>query len=234
MLNSIIDLLSVMSVAHFQAKQAVSATYANDKTHTSTWIEEKKQQKREEVKNDFLDKLLNVHERLRVEGDAVLQKIGRICFPLSTHPVEASRTAGELQAMSAMLTIQQPLTSASKLDMIQAALSIGRVDFAWTIINAEKARIASRMDSVAPVASDTALLKAMNALVARWNLSGELAGLLEEKALIPQIEQRVQEMERFVLNPHLTGQFIATQDIEGMSQEAVRENLASINFIMSQ
>jgi hypothetical protein len=232
-LNSIIELLKVTAVAHGNAKQSVAATFTPDGIHTTTWIEEQKQAKRLSIKTEYLGKMLSIHDRLRVEGDAVLKSIGRIKYPVATHPLESSRIAGEAQLQTAFLFLQAKPSPKTVLSSVEEALAIGRTDYAWTIINAEKARIASRSASVMPDASDTALLRGMSEIVARWDLRGELSQLEAEKELIPAIRERAESFERFIQNEHLTGQFVPRDEIESMTESEVGANLESVNWSMS-
>jgi hypothetical protein len=233
MLHAIVDLLKIMSTAHGAAKASVAETFKPDGVHTTDYLENQRQTKRIQIKVDYLGKMLAIHDRLRVEGDAILKRIGSIKYPLSTNPLESSRTAGELQSMSAMLTIQTPLTSARKLDLIANALSIGRTDYAWTLIDAERGRISSISDSVAPNPNDKALLKGMSEIVARFDIKGELAGLEQERELIPEIREHAEAFERYIGNEHLTGSFVTVSEIRTMSEDDTRANIDSVNFVMS-
>jgi hypothetical protein len=233
MLHAIVDLLSVMSVAHFQAKQSVAATFPPDGVHTGDWLESQKQAKRLSIKTEYLGKMLSIHDRLRVEGDAVLKSIGRIKYPAATHPLESSRIAGEAQLQTAFLFLQAKPSPKTVLSSVEEALAIGRTDFAFCLIDSERARIASISSSTAPNPTDKAEIKALDAIVARWDLRGGLSQLEAEKELIPAIRERAESFERFIQNEHLTGQFVPRDEIESMTESEVGANLEAVNWSMS-
>lgn len=230
--QSVREMLQASIVGYNEKKRALQTALFNDSEHSESWKVEQKQRKQEELKNETASNLVDIQNRLlKAESETAL-KIGRIKFPSSTSSLEAIRTAGEVQLNTAQLFLMREHSRASILSSIRNALTLGRTDYAFSLI--EGAREAVKPESTGMFSRESEqFLQDLAQIEQGFDGTGSLGVLAGELGGVPETEATIRQFQAFLTNEHLTGPFIPLAVVREMSEAEIGQNLESVNFVVS-
>jgi hypothetical protein len=212
-------------------KKNLQELYRNDREHSPSYIQEQLQIKREALKTETAGNLVDIQLRLAAAVEGTRSKLGSIKFPSVTSSLEATKTVGEVQQNTAQLFLMREHSRESILSSIRNALTLGRVDYAFALI--EGAREAVKPVNGMVSQEGKQFLQDLAQIEAAFDATGKLAALSTELEGVPEIAQTIQHFQRFIVNEHLTGSYIPLAVVKEMSEAEIQANLESVNFAVS-
>ena len=227
------EMLQASITAYNEKKRALHTAFFQDNEHSESWKVEQRQRKQEELKNEYAGNLVDIQNRLsKAESNTALQ-VGRIKFPLVSSTLNENRTVGELQRNSAELYLAREHSHAGILSSIRSALMLGRMDYAFLVI--EGAREAVKPEGTGVFSRESEqFLQDLVAIETAFDATGNLGALAGELAGVPEIVETLKGFQAFLMNENLTGSFIPMSVVREMTQAEVQANLESVNFAVSQ
>jgi hypothetical protein len=230
-IQSVKEMLQASITAYNQKKATLYDSLFNDSEHSESWKSEQKQRKQEELKNEYASNLVDIQNRLTAARNDTALQVGRIKFPSSTSSLEAIRTAGEVQQNTAQLFLMREHSHAGILSSIRNALTLGRVDYAFALI--EGAREAVKPVNGMLSQEGKQFLQDLAQIEQGFDATGKLGALAGELENVPEIAQTIQHFGAFLTNEHLTGGFIPMAVVREMTEAEIGQNLESVNFVVS-
>jgi len=231
------EMLQASITAYNEKKRALHTAFFQDNEHSESWKAEQRQRKQKELKNEYAANLVDIQNRLsKAESNTALQ-VGRIKFPLVSSTLNENRTVGELQRNSAELYLAREHSHAGILSSIRSALMLGRVDYAFSVI--EGAREAVKPVNGMLSQEGKQFLQDLAQIEQGFDTTGNLGALAGELAGVPEIVETLKGFQAFLMNENLmnenlTGSYIPFSAVRGMTEAEVRANLESVNFAVSQ
>jgi len=230
--QSVKEMLQASITTYNEKKRALHTALFNDSEHTESWKADQKQRKQEELKNEYAGKLVDIQNRLLKASSETTLKLGSIKFPLASSSLPENRIVGESQLNTANLFLMREHSHESILSSIRQALTIGRVDYAFALIDG--AREAEKEEIPGVFSSESKrFLQELAAIEQGFDTTGNLQALAGELEGVPEIAKTLQHFQRFLMNEHLTGSFVPLSAVRGMTEAEMIQNLESVNFAVS-
>lgn len=227
------ELLSSICSTYNEQKRTLNLSlFKNDWEHSDSWKQEQLKLRKEKLRQEYVSKVLSLKQSIFDAGESIGLEIGKKKYPATTATSEALRMSGEMQLNSANLFLMQQHSDDNILKAIRDSLTIGRVDFAFTVLEGWRERL-EMTDGLSMQTEETRkLLNELDAITTQFDRDGKLKQLQSDYNALPAIAQTTESFGKF-LNLDSTAEFIPIERIRSMSEDEVGQNIESVNISLS-
>jgi hypothetical protein len=229
-IQSVREMLQVSIAEYNGKKQALQKMFFNDNEHTESWKHDQMKIQREKMQEEYAGVLIDLQSKIENAESETALKIGRLKYPSATSTLEAVRTSGELQLNSAQLFLMKERSYSSIVSSIKQAFTLGRIDFAFGLIDGLKELVSSKSASEYPSDAEMQALKQVQEMVDSFDRNGLLMQLDKDMQAIPEISQTARAFKQFISKEETTAIFVPMSEIRSMNEaEMLQVGMESIN-----